>query len=425
MNNMDNMNSIAPHVSARHREGNIGMMILIFLVIFTLLFGIFAYLQYQHIEILKIGSPDSSYNVSPSKSLHQMTTKINDQHKLIAEHTSHLKHLRAASHQYDLKIASHGEYYIDGYVVPEGGGEAVRKTGFVGLDGDDAIFTHNGRVAKIINHDHENMNAWKKHYKSDARQNLPELKKIATDFEDSTNDIIERSSSFEESKQNEIDKLQEDLEALKDRHEKLKVKQRYNESVALTQKAQLEARIRQLLELELRWMKELDSDGQILQTGLDFSFIIVNIGRKEGVIPGMRFDIFNYDRGNYMEKGQCEVIKVDDTIATCRVVNIIDMRKNPVAKGDHIGNPVFDAVNKKSFYLAGEFKIYNKDDIARFIVKGGGIVYDKLLPGVDFLVAGKRSDKDEDQAREYNVLAMKEETIVKYLHATFGTKVSK
>ncbi|NRA40065.1 MAG: hypothetical protein HRU15_18115 [Planctomycetes bacterium] len=408
------------HSSLHYRQGNIGLTVLIFLVIFTLLFGTFAYIQYKHVEAVQTG--DKAAKISPDKSIHKLGSKIKDQQKIIDEHNAYLDHLREASHQYDLKIASHGEFYVSGYMVPEGGGDAEEFKGLIGLLGDDAVYTHNSQASKIINHDHDNMKMWEAHYRSTGRQDLPKLKEAKTTFEDATNDIIESSSTFEESKQNEIDKLQEDLEALKDRQEDLKVKQRYDESVALTQKAQLEAKIRQLLELELRWLKELESDGRLLQTGLDFDFIIVNIGRKEGVLPGMRFDIFNYERGTYVTKGRCEVIKVDETISTCRVVHIIDKRKNPISTGDHIGNPIFDTTSPKSFFLAGEFKIFNKEDIARFIVKGGGVIYDKLQPGVDFLIAGERSNKDQDQAREYNVLAMSEDTIVQYIHATFGTQ---
>ena len=110
-----------------------------------------------------------------------------------------------------------GEFFIDGYVVPEGSDTAERFVGFAGLLPDE-IFTHNGNVSKIINHDHETMEMWEKHYRSDERQNLPKLKEVAETFTDATSEIIERSSNFEESKANEIDKLQEDLEALKDRH---------------------------------------------------------------------------------------------------------------------------------------------------------------------------------------------------------------
>jgi NAD-dependent DNA ligase len=94
----------------------------------------------------------------------------------------------------------------------------------------------------------------------------------------------------------------------------------------------------------------------------------------------------------------------------------------PLSQNDYIGNPVFSTRRPKVFVLAGEFKVHNKSDLEMFIRQTGGIVRDKLSPGVDILVAGDRSDQDKDNAREYAVHAMSEEQLLKYIRRDFLPK---
>jgi hypothetical protein len=54
-----------------------------------------------------------------------------------------------------------------------------------------------------------------------------------------------------------------------------------------------------------------------------------------------------------------------------------------------------------------------------FIKRSGGLIVQKLGPGVDFLVAGNRSEREQAQAREYQVLGMKESQLLKYVQPLF------
>jgi NAD-dependent DNA ligase len=83
---------------------------------------------------------------------------------------------------------------------------------------------------------------------------------------------------------------------------------------------------------------------------------------------------------------------------------------------------VFSTKRPKVFFVSGEFKTHNKEDLEMFIRQTGGIVRDKLSPGVDYLIAGDRSDKDQDNAREYQIQAMTEAQLLKYVRRAFQPK---
>lgn len=420
------------------RSGNASLMVMIFLGIITLIFGLSAYFQHQHTEEVRTGSTEEGATVRPGDSLLRLTDEIKDEHRKITELHEKIDGLKASTHYYELRIAALGEYYRPGYTIKkEDGEEEVVKAQFIGLSDETiGIHTHHGQANKLIEHQHGILKMWSEHFGSKERQDTPALKKAASDFLDATNDIIAKGGESEANIQNTIDRLNEELDKLKKRRNDLEEDERLQTAIKQTRRGKLNAQIRRLLELELRWLKHLESDGQILQTGISYNFIIVNIGDKEDVKPGMRFEIFSWEKGHYLRKGMCEVIKVDRTISTCRVIHEDNQKENPIAIGDHIGNPVFSAGDPKTFVLAGEFSQFNKEDLEVFIERSGGKVskivripkpdsdgeYDLTFePGVDFLVAGARSDSMQDKAREFDMLAMDEETLVKYLNTTFST----
>ena len=402
--------------NSRTRQGNGGMMVLIFLAIFTIAFGAAAFMQNTAIKEQRKG--DSQGTIKPTQSLVAVNDNIFKAQQDISKKETRLAELNKATHYYDREIAALGEFYRAPYKDPEG---TIVPGEFIGLANraDGTPFTHHNQANKLIQHQHDILKMWEAHFGSAARQDTPELKQAASDFREATNEIDREGGEAEENILGTIDRLQEELDKLRDRRSKIEADYRLQSSIKQTRKNQLEAKIRRLLELELRWMTSLESDGNILQTGVDYNFIIVNIGNKEGVQSGMRFEIFNHDKGQYKRKGMCEVIKVESTISTCRVMIEDDKKYDPIAIGDHIGNPVFDAHDPKTFVLAGEFKMFNKSDLEYFIKQAGGQVSPVLKPGVDFLVASHRSEEAQDNAREYDLLAMDEATLVKYLDTTF------
>lgn len=284
---------------------------------------------------------------------------------------------------------------------------------------------HEAREARrVISIELERMRKRKDLAESSERQTFPPLEKAIADRQSEQQDVMRKAQEAEQRFNGDMENLgaqQEDLNTKRDQSQR---QRRDDFSRNATKIGQLEDRIRDLLELELRWMSDVEADGRVLELGVENGFVIIDIGKADKVFPGLILADFQHEKGHYKEKGMLEVIDVDAHIATCRVIAEYDGRHYPIAKGDKVGNPVFDSATPKVFVLAGEFTNYNKADLEDFIVRTGGQVRDKLSPGVDFLVAGERSDKQQDNAREYQVLAMKEEQLLRFLQTTFAAKVA-
>lgn len=258
--------------------------------------------------------------------------------------------------------------------------------------------------------------------KGDSRQSFPALdnaiKNRQTGLADVSQRIADQDASFQKDRQALADKL----ESLKTEQDKFDKNQREARSKRQTKITQLEERIRDLLELDLRWLSEIEPAGSILAVDDAGNRVIINLGSKDQVFPGLLFEAFNHDKGAFIDKGMLEVIEVKDGISVCTIRSQSDRRLHPLAKDDQIGNPTFNPKRPRTFVVAGEFEHYNKADLEAFIRRSGGKVVDKLGPGVDFIVAGARSDAQQAQAREYQVLGMKEEQLLKFVQPLFPPK---
>ena len=259
-------------------------------------------------------------------------------------------------------------------------------------------------------------------HESPARQENPALQEQIDERAKEQQAVLAKSSEMDK----QFKEDEEKLIALKDELEKKRAEvdkqRRADYGVRASDINQKEDSIRTLLELELRWLTELEADGQILQVAAQNQFVVINIGKRDRVFAGLILDVFQHEQGRYVDKGRLEVIDVQDQVATCRIISELQPTKRPVSVGDFIANPVFDTKNTKVFVLAGEFKQYNADNLASFIRASGGEVREKLSPGVDFLIAGDRSDKQQDAAREYQVLAMTEAQLLTYVQTGFTVK---
>ena len=266
------------------------------------------------------------------------------------------------------------------------------------------------------------LEALKAEYQGPDRQSFPALDKAIaarnTELQAVNQKISEQDALF----QKDRTALAEKLDALKAEADKFGKEQATERSRRLTRITQLEDRIRQLLELDLKWLTEIETVGTILSVEDRTSRVIIDLGQSERAFPGLLFEVFTYDKGAYVEKGMIEVIEVKPGIAVCRILSQKDRRLHPLAKDDRIGNPTFNPRRPKTFVVAGEFERYNKADIEAFIKRSGGIVQQKLGPGVDFLVAGGRSEREQASAREYQILGMKEDQLLKYVLPLFAPK---
>ena len=262
----------------------------------------------------------------------------------------------------------------------------------------------------------------KAEHESQVRQKFEKLDQAVANRQDELQAVLKRINDQEGAFREDQDRLNQQIETLGVEKEKAEKANREDYSRRATRIGQLEDSIRDLLELELHWLKDLEPEGRILEVNPTSPHVIINLGASDRVVPGLLFEIFQYDRGKYVEKGMVEVVQTQAQIATCRVLHVKDARKMPLSQNDYIGNPVFSTRRPKVFVVSGEFKTHNKEDLEMFIRQTGGIVREKLSPGVDILVAGERSDKDQDNAREYAVHAMTEEQLLQYIRRDYAPK---
>jgi len=135
------------------------------------------------------------------------------------------------------------------------------------------------------------------------------------------------------------------------------------------------------------------------------SQVYLNIGSRNNVVLGMTFQIYSDassirpdpTSGEYPEgKAAVEVIKVDETSSTARIVR--EKRGNPVVRGDVAANAAFDPNKKYTFLVFGNFDPegsgrptpQGRAEIEALITSWGGSVVDQLNGDVDFVVLGQR-----------------------------------
>ncbi len=242
------------------------------------------------------------------------------------------------------------------------------------------------------------------------------IRKRQQELQDITKRISDDDEAFARDR-DDLTKRLDDIALGKDKAEK-----QHNEDYSRlsTKESGIVDDIRKLLELKLKWMSEIEADGQVMEVATNQ--VVINLGTRDKVFPGLLFAVFNQEKGRYLAKGMLETIEVRDGIAICRVLSQEDPRFYPIGKGDSIGNPVFATHAPKTFFVApGDFKHYNKEDIEQFIRATGGIVQGTLGPDCDFLVVGERSNV-EASARQFQALAMSEDTLLSFVQKTFPPK---
>ncbi|MFM2090213.1 MAG: hypothetical protein RLZZ127_702 [Planctomycetota bacterium] len=186
-----------------------------------------------------------------------------------------------------------------------------------------------------------------------------------------------------------------------------------------------EDEIRRLLELELKFMTAIEPVGGVLEVAAEADRAVIDLGTGDRIRPGMLFEVFQYENGRFGSKGLIEVIEASAGTSVCRIRSQVDIKRNPIAKGDRIGNPLFNTKRPKVFVLAGDFAMHNAGDYEAFITTMGNEVRRDIGPGVDYLVVRgddkDRSDTARARAREFHVLGMTEAQLLTYLPRTFPT----
>lgn len=386
--------------------------ILIILVVFTLVFTGLVINESNQITEMVEGGEDARGTTVP-----KLKDEVNSLKLKIRGHEEAIEVRKREIRRADLELAK-SRYLIVGDKVIAG----VASHDETEIDGKplpDSSWVLTRTLVATSQKDTESLKA---EHESQIRQKFEKLDQAVANRQDELQAVLKRINDQEGAFREDQDRLNQQIETLGVEKEKAEKANREDYSRRATRIGQLEDQIRDLLELELRWLTDLEPEGRILEVNPTSPHVIISLGASDRVVPGLLFEVFQYDRGQYLEKGMIEVVQTQAQIATCRVLNVKDPRKLPLSQNDYIGNPVFSTRRPKVFVVSGEFKTHNKEDLEMFIRQTGGIVREKLSPGVDILVAGERSDKDQDNAREYAVHAMTEAQLLKYIRRDYAPK---
>jgi len=143
--------------------------------------------------------------------------------------------------------------------------------------------------------------------------------------------------------------------------------------------------------------------GLVLGIGPDGSTVTLNIGKKQHVVLGLTFAV--YDRGTTLidkditgglrnGKAIVEVSKVSDTTSIARIVQLD--RGATIGEGDVIANAAYDPNLVLRFYVYGDYdldqtgitSLADKKRIENMITQWGGKLAANIDYDVDFLVLG-------------------------------------
>jgi hypothetical protein len=386
--------------------------ILIILVVFTLVFTGLVINESNQITEMKEGGEDARGETVPS-----LLSKVSELKIKIRENQGAIDLRKREIRRADLELAK-ARYLISGDKVLAG----IATHDQTEIDGKPLADSPWALTRTLIATSQKDTESLKAEHESPIRQKFEKLDQAVANRQDELQAVLKRINDQEGAFREDQDRLNAQIETLGVEKEKAEKANREDYSRRATKIGQLEDRIRDLLELELRWLTDLEPEGRLLEVNPTSPHVIVSLGASDRVVPGLIFEVFQYDRGRYIEKGMVEVVQTQAQIATARVISVKDPRKIPLSKNDYIGNPVFSTRRPKVFVVSGEFKTHNKEDLEMFIRQTGGIVREKLSPGVDILVAGERSDKDQDNAREYAVHAMTEDQLLKYIRRDYQPK---
>lgn len=179
---------------------------------------------------------------------------------------------------------------------------------------------------------------------------------------------------------------------------------------------QLEDRISKLIDKRVEQFQSVEKDGEIFQANNEQRLVAVNLGRKENIQLGMKFEVFQIrGGGKYVPKGIIEIKEVQDTVSL-GYIEVLNNINDPIMIGDNIGSPLYDRFSKKRFFVAGDFKKFQREDLEKLIKESGGLIVDKVGIYTDFVVLGyKNIGTAKQEAINMGVVLMNESDLLKYL----------
>jgi hypothetical protein len=140
--------------------------------------------------------------------------------------------------------------------------------------------------------------------------------------------------------------------------------------------------------------------GRVLRTNLVDGFVVIDIGREEGMEPDMRLEV--YSQLNTEQKKALVVISdAGDKVSEARLLEY-DMRR-PIAVGDVVRGYI-TAKGKERFVVAGRFgeeMLHTKGELEMLIESRGGSIMEEVDLDTNYLILGDyTSDPSDPEVQE-------------------------
>jgi len=239
-------------------------------------------------------------------------------------------------------------------------------------------------------------------------------------------------------------------------------------SAARDKLATMEGKLKRMKERKER-LDQLNEDGQVISADQNTNLAMVNLGARQGVRPGMLFDVFELKKdGKKVRKAKLRLQKVESQQSTavilaarpvprscplcgwsttdttmlfctyCRggeppelkdVVRLVEGTSNmavvapdflnPVAKGDWISSPFYlGGKNRKAFAfaIAGQPVGHSRQEIYTFLKENGCTLAEDITIDTDFAIVGTGPNVDEDlkKARGLGVSILREQDLFNF-----------
>jgi len=271
--------------------------ILIIVVVFTLVFTGLVINESNQITEMKEGGEDArSGETVPS-----LLTKVSELKIKIRENEGSIELRKREMRRADLELAK-ARYLISGDKVLAG----IATHDQAEIDGKPLADSPWALTRKLIATSQKDTESLKAEHESPIRQKFEKLDQAVANRQDELQAVLKRINDQEGAFREDQDRLNAQIETLGVEKEKAEKANREDYSRRATRIGQLEDRIRDLLELELRWLTDLEPEGRLLEVNPTSPHVIISLGASDRVVPGLIFEIFQYDRGRYVEKGMVE-----------------------------------------------------------------------------------------------------------------------
>ena len=247
--------------------------------------------------------------------------------------------------------------------------------------------------------DYESANAARQAAESVANSIESNYKAQLSDFNQQLRDEQARADSQGRSDQQRVDDL---LASEQTKDSQLRSLQRDLEDLRASAKRQqstADATIRSLAQRQQAVQPE-SPDGALLSVSQDGSMVYLDIGGRDGLRRGTRFEVLRMGKGGELTPmGSVEVREVESDMALAGVLHEVDPF-DPLLPGDVVRNPHFNRGESTRFFLLGDFPLtLSREFVSQRLEDLGASVDDTLSVDTDVLVLGHESLADGEFAK--------------------------